>query len=150
MCLTVMFDRNSGDYVVPFEDDNIRNAIYLRRRRFEGRSSREIDSTKADQGNSNEDKARFQQDYTNQVMLWMANANSIVVRFLLKLLSNMCAGGGSTAQIDAVKAGLRKLVKSDDTSAVFGAMLESSDVLAFYFSLIIQQPTASVVERTDV
>jgi hypothetical protein len=142
--VTLTLDPRSGDYIMPFGDDYVRNIAYLRRPHRRASADAGTESKAAD----SEDSDRLQDEYTNQCLLWIANANSIMVRHLLKLISNLISAGGSQAMehIGAAKRILRKLMNSEDTSAVFGAMLEGNDILAFYFRLIMQQESP---EATD-
>lgn len=136
--MTATFDPISGDFVTPFNDDVVRNMSFLQRPDC---------GTSTDRKEEHEDSDHH--EYTTKCLLWVANANAIVVRYLMKLLSNLC-NGGNAELVDAVKAVLRKLIKSEDTSAVFGAMLETSDVLAFYFRLIMQQSSTHAPDDSSV
>lgn len=144
--VTVSFDPQSGDFIVPFEDDKIRNSRFIRRiaavSLSQDDSDSKLDSNRIRGSVSAEEEEQLQDEYSNRCLLWTANANSIVVRYLLKLISNLCVGARSDEHVDSVKAVLRRLIKSDDTSAVFGAMLEGNDILAFYFRLIMQHSTS--------
>lgn len=148
--MTLSLDPRSDEYIVPFADDSIRNAQYLSRSHSQFTNDGEGEQKSSTRHGAAEAEAGNQlrlEVYTHKCLLWVANANSIVVRYLLKLISNLCTsvGGGSSEHIDAAKQTLRKLIKSEDTSAVFGALLEGDDVLAFYFRLIMQQKSTSAM-----
>ena len=152
--MTVSFDPHSGDFIVPFDDDKIRNSRFIRKK-VTGSVSHDDDDNRSESNGrirgsaSAEEEELLQDEYSNRCLLWTANANSIVVRYLLKLISNLCVGTRSDEHIDSVKAILRRLTTSDDTSAVFGAMLEGNDILAFYFRLIMQLSARQTVGNTS-
>ena len=123
---------------MPFEDDILRNSMFTQKQELVNSVSKTFSDSKDDSVDRIEEIDQLQHEYAHRCLLWIANANSIVICYLLKLISNLFSHGQNKEHIEETKSVLRNLMKGEESSALFGAMLEGNDMLAFYFRVIMK------------